>query len=127
LDLVEVAPSADPPVCRIMDYSKYKYEQSKRAKEARKKQKTIEVKEINMKPKIEEHDYQVKLNHAIKFLQKGDRVKVGLRFRGREVVHPEIGRRLLERFVSDTAEYAQVAKEPFQMGKTMIMILEAKS
>lgn len=110
-----------------MDYSKYKYEQSKRAKEVRKKQKTIEVKEINMKPKIEEHDYQVKLNHAIKFLQKGDRVKVELRFRGREVVHPEIGRRLLERFMSDTAEYAQVAKEPSQMGKTMIMILEAKS
>ncbi len=126
LDLVEVAPSAAPPVCRIMDYSKYKYEQSKRAKEARKKQKVIEIKEIKFKPKIEEHDYQVKLAHAIKFLKKGDRIKVALRFRGREVTHPEIGRQLLDRFVNDTKECSEVARRPSQMGKTIIMYLDPK-
>ena len=126
LDLVEVAPSADPPVCRIMDHSKYKYEQSKRAKEARKKQKIVEVKEIKFKPKIEEHDYQVKLAHAIKFLKKGDRIKIALRFRGREVTHPEIGRQLLDRFVNDTKECSEVAKQPSQMGKTIIMYLDPK-
>lgn len=126
LDLVEVAPSANPPVCRIMDYSKYKYEQSKRAKEARKKQKVIEVKEIKLKPKIEEHDYQVKLEHALKFLKKGDRVKITLRFRGREVTHPDIGVRILERFINDTKEVSEVAKEPYMQGRTMFMSLEPK-
>lgn len=126
LDLVEVAPSANPPVCRIMDYSKYKYEQSKRAKEARKKQKVIEVKEIKLKPKIEEHDYQVKLEHALKFLKKGDRVKISLRFRGREVTHPDIGVRILERFINDTKEVSEVAKEPYMQGRIMFMSLEPK-
>jgi translation initiation factor IF-3 len=126
LDLVEVAPSADPPVCRIMDYSKYKYEQSKRAKEAKKKQKIIEVKEIKFKPKIEEHDYQVKLGHAIKFLQKNERVKVSLRYRGREAAHPEIGKQLLDRFIADTSEYGELAKEPNQLGKTIILFIDPK-
>lgn len=126
LDLVEVAPSADPPVCRIMDYSKYKYEQSKRAKEAKKKQKIIEVKEIKFKPKIEEHDYQVKLAKAINFLEKDERVKVSLRYRGREVTHPEIGKQLLDRFISDTSQYGELAKEPKQMGKTIIMFIDPK-
>jgi translation initiation factor IF-3 len=123
---VEVAPAANPPVCRIMDHSKYKYEQSKRAKEAKKKQKIIEVKEVKLKPKIEEHDYQVKLNYIIKFLKKGDRVKINLRFRGREITHPEIGRKLLERIINDSKEYAQVTKEPSLYGKSMIMYLESK-
>lgn len=126
LDLVEVAPTAKPPVCRIMDYSKYKYEQSKRAKEARKKQKTVDVKEIKFKPKIEEHDYQIKLNHIRKFLKNKDKVKVNLRFRGREVTHPEIGREILERVITDTKDMAEVTKEPNLQGKTMIMYLEPR-
>ena len=126
LDLVEVAPTAEPPVCRIMDYSKYKYEQSKRAKEAQKKQKVIEVKEIKLKPKIEEHDYQVKLSHIIKFLKKGDRVKISLRFRGREITHPDIGRHLLERIINDCKEYSRLAKEPTLFDKTMVMFLEPR-
>jgi translation initiation factor IF-3 len=125
--LVEVAPSADPPVCRIMDYSKYKYEQSKRAKEAKKKQKIVEVKEIKFKPKIEEHDYQVKLARAIKFLKKGERVKASLRYRGREITHPEIGKQLLDRFVSDTSQYGELVKEPSQMNKTVIIFIDPKA
>ncbi len=110
-----------------MDYSKYKYEQSKRAKEAKKKQKIIEIKEIKFKPKIEEHDYQVKLAKAIKFLKKEERVKVSLRYRGREVTHPEIGKQLLDRFISDTNQYGELAKEPKQMGKTIIMFIDPKT
>jgi translation initiation factor IF-3 len=109
-----------------MDYSKYKYEQSKRAKEARKKQKTVDVKEIKFKPKIEEHDYQIKLNHIRKFLKNKDKVKVNLRFRGREVTHPEIGREILERVITDTKDMAEVTKEPNLQGKTMIMYLEPR-
>lgn len=124
--MVEVAPSASPPVCRIMDYSKYKYEQSKRSKEARKKQKIIEVKWIKLKANIEEHDYQVKLSHAIDFLKKGDRIKITLRFRGREVTHPEFGKRVLERFINETKDISEVAKEPFLQGLTMTMYLDPK-
>jgi translation initiation factor IF-3 len=110
-----------------MDYSKYKYEQSKRAKEAKKKQKIVEVKEIKFKPKIEEHDYQVKLARAIKFLKKGERVKVSLRYRGREITHPEIGKQLLDRFVSDTSQYGELVKEPSQMYKTVIIFIDPKA
>jgi len=100
-DLVEVAPQASPPVCRIMDYGKYKYEQSKRAKEAKKHQHTIHVKEMKFRPKTEDHDYQFKLKHITAFLANGDKVKITVRFRGREMTHTELGMRILEKLVGD--------------------------
>jgi translation initiation factor IF-3 len=126
LDLVEVAPNSNPPVCRIMDYSKYKYEQSKKEKLARKKQKAIEMKEIKLKPNIEEHDYQVKLKHIQRFLKKGHRVKVTLTFRGREIVHPDLGRRILERLTKDIALVGQVVKEPTIETRFLVMIIDPK-
>ncbi len=126
LDLVEVAPQAVPPVCRVMDYSKYKYEQEKREREARKKQKNVHIKEIKLKPKIEEHDYQVKLQHLLRFLKKGDRVKVMLTFRGREMAHQEIGRQILDRLCKDSSSLGEVESGPFFEGKSIILSIIPK-
>ena len=126
LDLVEVAPDAAPPVCRIMDFSKYKYDQAKRAKEAHKRQKSVHVKEIKLKTRIGEHDYQVKLRHLRKFLEEGDRVKVTLMFRGREITHPEIGRRIVERMAKEVGDIGEVEREPTKEGRDLIMILTPK-
>jgi translation initiation factor IF-3 len=127
LDLVEVAPNAKPPVCRIMDYGKYRYEQSKREREARKKQKVIEIKEIRMTPKIESHDFQVKIKAAQKFLGDGDKVKAIIRFRGREIVHADLGRDLLMQLFASVKEHAVLEREPKIEGKNMIMIIASKS
>ncbi len=127
LDLVEVAPTAKPPVCRIMDYGKYRYEQSKREREARKKQRIIEVKEIRMTPKIETHDFQVKVKAAQKFLKDGDKVKAIIRFRGREIVHAELGKVLLMQLFEGVQDFAVMEREPKIEGKNMIMILAGKA
>jgi translation initiation factor IF-3 len=127
LDLVEVAPNAKPPVCRIMDYGKYRYEQSKREREARKKQRIIEVKEIRMTPKIEQHDFLVKVKAVQKFLKDGDKVKAMIRFRGREIVHAELGRTILMQLFENVREHAVIEREPKIEGKNMIMILSGKS
>jgi translation initiation factor IF-3 len=127
LDLVEVAPAAKPPVCRIMDYGKYRYEQSKREREARKKQRVIEVKEIRMTPKIEEHDFQVKVKATQKFLKDGDKVKVMIRFRGREIIHADLGKTLLMQLFDSVRDGAVMEREPKIEGKSMIMILAGKS
>lgn len=126
LDLVNVAPQAKPPVCRIMDYGKFRYEQSKREKEARKKQKTIQVKEIRLSPSIEEHDLQTKLRNVKKFLQSGDKVKLAIRFRGREITHQEIGLGILNRMAKEVEDLAQVERQPKLEGRQMIMILSPK-
>ena len=123
LDLVEVQPNADPPVCKILDYGKFKYEAQKRANEARKKQKTIEVKEIKFRPNIDEHDYQVKMRNVNKFLSSGDKVKVTLRFRGREMAHQEIGANVLSRVRDETDEIAKVEAMPKMEGRQMVMVL----
>ena len=123
LDLVEVQPNADPPVCKILDYGKYKYEAQKRANEARKKQKTIEVKEIKFRPNIDEHDYQVKMRNVSKFLAAGDKVKVTLRFRGREMAHQELGAKVLARVRAETEEVAKVEAMPKMEGRQMIMVI----
>ena len=126
LDLVEVQPNADPPVCKILDYGKYKYEAQKRANEARKKQKIIEVKEIKLRPNIDEHDYQVKMRNVQKFLTAGDKVKVTLRFRGREMAHQELGANVLTRVREETDEFAKVEAMPKMEGRQMIMVLAPK-
>ena len=123
LDLVEVQPNAEPPVCKILDYGKYKYEAQKRANEARKKQKIIEVKEIKFRPNIDEHDYQVKMRNVHKFLGTGDKVKVTLRFRGREMAHQELGANVLKRVREETEEIAKVESMPKMEGRQMIMVL----
>ena len=123
LDLVEVAPSARPPVCRIMDYGKYRYEQSKKAHEAKKHQKTIQVKEVKFRPKIDDHDYQFKKKHATRFLTAQNKVKATIMFRGREITHPEIGRRILERLKEDLGDLASVERPPKLEGYNMTMIL----
>jgi translation initiation factor IF-3 len=123
LDLVEVSPNADPPVCRIMDYGKYKYQQSKRAAEAKKKQARVELKEVKLRPKTDEHDYQFKVKNAKRFLTEGNKVKVTIMFRGREVTHPEFGRRILERVAADVAELAQIESQPNMSGRFMSMVL----
>ena len=123
LDLVEVQPNADPPVCKILDYGKYKYEAQKRANEARKKQKIIEVKEIKFRPNIDEHDYQVKMRNMTKFLSGGDKVKVTLRFRGREMAHQELGANVLARVRDETEEIAKVEAMPKMEGRQMVMVL----
>ena len=123
LDLVEVQPNAEPPVCKILDYGKYKYEAQKRANEARKKQKIIEVKEIKFRPNIDEHDYQVKMRNVHKFLGTGDKVKVTLRFRGREMAHQELGANVLKRVREETEEIAKVESMPKIEGRQMIMVL----
>jgi len=123
LDLVEVSPNADPPVCKILDYGKYKYEAQKRKSEARKKQKIIEVKEIKFRPNIEQHDYDVKMRAMRRFLEEGDKVKVTLRFRGREMAHQDLGRKVLERVREETDELAKVEQMPQMEGRQMIMVL----
>jgi translation initiation factor IF-3 len=127
LDLVEVAPGATPPVCRIMDYGKYQYQEQKRSREARKHQKLIEVKEIKFRPKVDEHDYQFKKKHIERFLAEGDKVKATIFFRGREMAHPEIGRRILERLVNELAEVAVAETVPRMEGNTMHTILAKRS
>ena len=126
LDLVEVQPNVDPPVCKILDYGKFKYEAQKRANEARKKQKVIEVKEIKLRPNIDEHDYQVKMRSVQKFLGSGDKVKVTLRFRGREMAHQDLGAEVLSRVRTETEDYAKVEAMPKLEGRQMIMVLAPK-
>jgi translation initiation factor IF-3 len=123
LDLVEVSPNADPPVCKIQDYGKLKYQEQKKKSEARKKQKTIEVKEIKMRPNIDIHDYEVKMRAVHKFISEGNKVKVTIRFRGRELAHQELGMKLLRRVREQTEEEAKVEHEPTMEGRQMIMVL----
>ena len=127
LDLVKVAPNARPPVCRIMDYGKYKYEMAKKEKEARKNQRVINVKEVRMTPNIEEHDLNVKARRAIDFLKNGDKVKVSIRFRGRELGHTDIGKDVLLEFAEITAEYGVIDKQPKMEGRNMVMFLVSKT
>ncbi len=126
LDLVEVSPNADPPVCKILDYGKFKYEQQKKRNEARKKQKIIEVKEIKMRPGIDEHDYQVKMRSMRRFLGDGDKVKVTIRFRGREMAHQELGMKVLDRVCGDLDELIKVEMVPQMEGRLMTMVLAPK-
>ena len=123
LDLVEIVPTANPPVCKILDLGKLKYESQKKAAEARKRQKTIEVKEIKMRPNIDEHDYETKMKSVRRFFDEGDKVKVTLRFRGREMAHQELGMQLLNRVREETAEYSKVEAEPKLEGRQMMMVL----
>jgi len=125
-DLVMVSPSANPPVCRIMDYGKYKYEQSKKARRARRKQHVVHVKEVKMRPGIEQHDYDFKMKHARRFLENNDKVKFSLIFRGREVTHLDIGERVMERVAKDLEGIAHVEVKPKREGHTLIMILSPK-
>lgn len=126
LDLVEVAPTAVPPVCRIIDYSKYKYEQEKREKEARKKQRVIHIKEVRMGPKIGEHDYQFKLRNLEDFLKRGDKVKVTMMFRGREMAHVDIGRKIFDRLASDISAMGEIEESPRLEGRIIGMVIKAK-
>lgn len=126
LDLVEIAPTAKPPVCRIMDYGKYRYEQQKREKEAKKKQKVIDVKEVKFRPGIEDHDFEVKLKNAMRFLNDGDKVKCTIMFRGRELTHPELGEALLDRVAEKLKDVAVVARKSKLEGRNMIMIVDPK-
>lgn len=123
LDLVKIAPQAKPPVCKIMDYGKFRFEQAKRDKEARKNQRVVEIKEIRLTPKIDIGDLNVKVSHACRFLKEGDKVKVSVRFRGREVTHASIGRDLLQRFAEMCEEHGTVEKQPKLEGRQMIMFL----
>ena len=123
LDLVEIAPTAKPPVCKLMDYGKYKYEQAKRDKEARKKQKSMEVKEVKLRPNIEDHDFETKARNAQRFLLDGDKVKVTIMFRGREVTHPELGKTLCLRLAEFCKAEGVVEREPKLEGRNIIMIL----
>ncbi|HBS50407.1 MAG TPA: translation initiation factor IF-3 [Rhodobacteraceae bacterium] len=123
LDLVEISPNANPPVCKIMDFGKYKYEQQKRESEARKKQKTIEVKEVKFRPNTDTHDYDVKMRNVFKFLGAGDKVKISLRFRGREMAHLNLGRALLERVAEDVKEHGKVESMPKMEGRQMMMMI----
>jgi len=123
LDLVEIAPNASPPVCKLLDYGKYKYQEQKKAAEARKKQKVVEVKEIKFRPMIDDHDYDVKMRSMQRFFEEGDKVKVTLRFRGREMAHQELGTKLLDRVRDDTAKFAKVEQDARFEGRQMIMVL----
>jgi translation initiation factor IF-3 len=126
MDLVEVSPNADTPVCKVLDYGKYKYQAQKKANEAKKKQKVIEVKEIKLRPGIDTHDYDVKMRAMKRFFDDGDKVKVTMRFRGREMAHTELGFDLLQKVKSDTDEFAKVEYEPKMEGRQMIMILSPR-
>lgn len=123
LDLVEIAPTAKPPVCRIMDYGKYRYEQSKKAREAKKKQTVIQIKEIKLRPKTDEHDFQFKARHVDRFLRSGNKAKITMMFRGREMVHTELGRRLLDRLADVLKDVGQVEQSPKLEGRNMTMVL----
>ncbi len=127
LDLVKIAPTANPPVCRIMDYGKYKFDQAKKEKEARKKQKTVDVKELRLSPSIDTHDVQVKVKKANEFLKDGDKVKVSIRFRGREIGHSKVGMQILEDFAKATEEFGVVDKQPKMEGKSLVMFLAPKN
>ena len=126
LDLVEVSPQVSPPVCKVLDYGKYKYEQQKKPNEARKKQKTIDVKEIKMRPSIDEHDYQVKMKNVRKFLNHGDKVKVTIRFRGREMAHQDLGLRVLTRVREELEEIIKIEQMPKTEGRLMVMVITPK-
>jgi len=126
LDLVEVAPQASPPVCRIIDFSKFKYDQEKKEREAKKHQKHGRLKEVRLKPNIDEHDYQVKLKQTIAFLQKRDKVKINLFFRGRQAEHMDLGRKLLDKFITDTQNNGQLEKEPYLEGRVMSIVVSPK-
>jgi len=126
LDLVEVSPNANPPVCKIMDYGRYKYEQTKKKQEAKKKQTTFQLKEIKLRPKTDEHDLKTKIGHIKKFIERKDKVKVTVIFRGREIALSQLGRDLLERVVQETEEIASVEQQPKFEGRTMIMVLSPK-
>ncbi len=123
LDLVEIQPNANPPVCKIMDYGRYKYQAQKKAAEARKKQKTVEIKEIKMRPNIDTHDYEVKMKSMLRFFGEGDKVKVTLRFRGREMAHQDLGVNLLNKVREETSEIAKVESNPKLEGRQMVMVL----
>ena len=126
LDLIEISPNADPPVCKIGDYGKYKYEAQKKANEARKKQKVIEVKEIKLRPGIDDHDYDVKMRQMRGFLEEGDKVKVTLRFRGREMAHQDLGAKVLERVRDELADLSKIETYPRLEGRQMVMVLTTK-
>ena len=126
LDLVEVSPMAEPPVVRVMDFGKFLFEQNKKAHAAKRKQKQIQVKEVKFRPGTEEADYQVKLRNIVRFLTEGDKAKVTLRFRGREMAHTELGRKLLDRLVADLREYAQIEQNPLMEGRQMVMMFAQK-
>ncbi len=126
LDLVEISPNADPPVCKLLDYGKFKYEAQKKKHEARKKQKVIDVKEIKMRPGIDEHDFQVKMRNARRFLGDGDKVKVTIRFRGREMAHQELGMKVLDRVREDLDELAKVEQFPQVEGRMMTMVITVR-
>ncbi|USB34993.1 translation initiation factor IF-3 [Paenibacillus sp. YPG26] len=127
LDLVNVAPTAKPPVCRIMDYGKFRYETQKKEKEARKNQKIVDIKEVWFRANIEEHDYQTKLRNVIKFLKDGDKVKCSVRFRGREITHADIGKKILDRVKEEVTEISTIERLPKLEGRSMIMILAPKN
>jgi len=127
LDLVEIQPQADPPVCKIMDFGKFKFEAQKKASEAKKKTKQVEIKEVKFRPGTDEGDYQVKLRNLRRFIEDGDKAKVTLRFRGREMAHQELGRELLERVEADLAEHGSVEQRPNMEGRQMIMVLSPGS
>ena len=126
LDLVEVSPQADPPVVRVMDFGKYLFEQNKKSHAAKRKQKNIQIKEIKFRPGTDENDYQIKLRNIIRFLTEGDKAKVTLRFRGREMAHTEIGRKLLDRLVNDLREHAAIEQNPLMEGRQMVMMFAPK-
>ncbi len=127
LDLVEVSPGSNPSVCRVLDYGKYKYQQSKKLHEAKKKQSVIHVKEVKLRPKTDEHDYQVKVNHVRRFLGRGDKAKVTMRFRGREITHAELGKAMLDRIAGDLREIADVEQRPkLESRRSMVMVLAPK-
>jgi translation initiation factor IF-3 len=126
LDLVEVSPTAEPPVCRVMDFGKFLFEQSKKAHAAKRKQKQIQIKEVKFRPGTDENDYQIKLRNIVRFLAEGDKAKVTLRYRGRELAHQEVGRRMLDRLVLDLATHAVVEQNPLMEGKQLVMMFAAK-
>jgi len=126
LDLVEVAPAANPPVCRIIDFSKYKYEQEKREKEVKKHQKQTQLKEVRISPRIGSHDYEVKLKHIKEFLEKKHKVRIRMWFRGREISHKDIGKKIIDRLVNDIEKIGRVDRAPHMLGKTLVLILTPK-
>lgn len=126
MDLVKIVPDAKPPVCKIMDYGKFKYEQSKREKEARKNQRVINIKEIRMNPNIEEHDFQVRVKNALRFLKDGDKVKVTIKFRGREITHTKLGEDVLKKMADSVQEVGYIEKQPLIEGRNMVMVLSPK-
>ena len=126
LDLVEVSPTAEPPVCRVMDFGKFLFEQNKKTHAAKRKQKQIQVKEVKFRPGTDDHDYQIKLRNIIRFLTEGDKAKVTLRYRGRELAHQEVGRRMLDRLVADLSPHAVIEQTPLMEGKQLVMMFAAK-